>query len=89
LLSPIEGDPLQLPHRGVGPFAQGLPLLELAPGKSKPFYFPYEAGSFLSEPLVRIGVQDTYGRNAGRALRWTAGANERDDLAIDGRGGWW
>jgi hypothetical protein len=62
LLNPIEGNPMVLPHRGIGPFADGLPF-ELTPGKSKSFYFPYVADCFLDQPLVRVGVQDTYGRN--------------------------
>ncbi len=62
LLNSIVGDLTQLPHKGIGPFADGLPL-ELVPGKSKSFYFPYTDDTFLKTPIVRVGVQDTYGRN--------------------------
>jgi hypothetical protein len=62
MLNPIEGDPAQLPHTSRGPFT-GFPV-DLAPGKSKSFYFPYGRESFLQDSaLVRFGVQDTYGRN--------------------------
>jgi hypothetical protein len=63
LLNPIEGNPMALPHRAAGPFVDGLPLVELTPGKSKAFYFPYTAECFLTERIIRVGVQDTYGRN--------------------------
>jgi hypothetical protein len=63
MLNPIEGDATRLPHRSAGPFSDGLPLVELQPGKSRTFYFPYVEDCFLKEPIVRIGVQDTYGRN--------------------------
>ena len=63
LLNPIQGVPTNLPYEAAGPFVEGLPLLELEAGKSKSFYFPYQADCFLKEPIIRVGVQDTYGRN--------------------------
>lgn len=62
IINPIHGDPTIAPHESIGPFSAGLPVLELEPGKSKQFYFPYSRDCFLQEPLERIGVHDTYGR---------------------------
>ena len=77
MLNPIDGSPTSLPHREAGPFAGGLPLYDLAPGRSKTFYFPYAADCFLKDPIVRVGVQDTYGRNYWCRRKFVALARNR------------
>jgi len=63
ILNPIHGDPTSAVATSLGPFSAGLPV-KIDAGDSKSFYFPYNADCFLGEPLLRVGVNDTYYRNA-------------------------
>ena len=65
---------------GVGPFGGGLPG-KIEEGDFKGFNFPYQKDSFLSEPIVRIGINDTYRRNIWcrrKDIREVMRAYERD-----------
>lgn len=62
-ISPIHGNPLSPTPQGIGPFGGGLPA-KIDAADSKSFYFPYDRECLLKEPLVQIGVHDTYGRTA-------------------------
>jgi len=61
MLNPIHGDPLAAEPRGIGPYAGGLPM-KIDAADSKSFYFPYTKDCFLKDPLVAIGINDTYHR---------------------------
>ena len=63
ILNPIHNDPASDVPTSIGPFSAGLPL-KLDAGQVKSFYFPFTAEAFLHEPIARVGVTDTYGRNA-------------------------
>ena len=63
ILKPIHNDPASDVATSIGPFSSGLPL-KLDAGEVKSFYFPFTAETFLREPITRVGVTDTYGRNA-------------------------
>src|SRR5216683_199073 len=63
MLNPIHGDPSSDEPRSLGPFSGGLPL-KLEAGEVKSFYFPFSKDTFLSEQVVRVGVNDTYSRNS-------------------------
>jgi hypothetical protein len=62
LINPIHGDPTAETPISLGPFSGGLPE-KVEGGAFKGFSFPYEKDSFLTEPIVRIGINDTYQRN--------------------------
>ena len=62
MLNPIHDDPTSDMPTSIGPFSAGLPL-KLGAGDVKSFYFPYTENTFLKEPITRVGVTDTYGRN--------------------------
>jgi hypothetical protein len=61
VLNPIHGDPRAPNPRGIGPYAAGLPL-KIEAADSKSFYFPYTKDSFLKEPLLAVGINDSYHR---------------------------
>ena len=61
ILNPIHGDPTNDAPISVGPFSGGLPAT-INSGEVKSFYFPFTSDTFLKEPLIGIGVTDTYGR---------------------------
>ena len=61
-LNPIHGSPLDPEPRGIGPIAGGLPA-KIDAGEMQTFYFPYQRDCFLQEPVVRVGINDTYQRN--------------------------
>lgn len=63
MLNPIHNDPASDVPTSIGPFSAGLPL-KLDASDVKSFYFPFTAETFLREPITRVGVTDTYGRNA-------------------------
>jgi hypothetical protein len=60
LLAPMHS--LDRPDVIAGPFGGGLPK-EIETGKSFALYFPYGHGTWLQEPVVKLGVQDIYGRS--------------------------
>ena len=59
LVNPIHD--IYRPEIGVGPFAGGLPK-KLAVGESHSAYFPFDAGSFGRENLVRMSFFDNFNR---------------------------
>lgn len=62
ILNPIHNDPVSDVATSIGPFSAGLPL-KLDAGEVKSFYFPFTEDTFLGNPVTRVGVTDTYGRN--------------------------
>jgi len=62
ILSPIHGDVTSAVPLSIGPFSGGLPA-KIDAGEVKSFYFPYDKDCFLKEPIHRVGISDTYGRN--------------------------
>ena len=63
ILNPIHGDPTNPDPESIGPFSGGLPA-EIKPGHVKEFYFPFRRECFVREPLLYVGVHDTYGRSS-------------------------
>ncbi len=61
VINPIHGNPTLAPHTSQGPFSAGLPL-KIDSGDLKAFYFPYDKDCFLKDPIIRLGVSDTYNR---------------------------
>ncbi len=62
MLNPIHGDPTDRNPTSLGPFRAGLPV-KIDEADFKSFNFPYLKDSFLKEPIVRVGINDTYQRN--------------------------
>ncbi len=62
VLNPISNHPASGTPVSSGPFSGGLPI-KIDAGEVKAFYFPYEKDCILSNPIGRVGISDTYGRN--------------------------
>lgn len=60
MLNPLNH--LNRPDDPTGPFAGGLPK-KLSVGEEHTLYFPYAADVFVREPLVTVGVHDTFRRS--------------------------
>jgi hypothetical protein len=62
MINPIHGDPTDRNPTSLGPFSAGLPA-KIDEADFKSFNFPYDKDCWLKEPVVRVGISDTYQRN--------------------------
>jgi hypothetical protein len=82
ILNPIHGDPTAAKPISKGPFSAGLPL-KMDVAEVRLFHFPFTAETFLKDrDLLRVGVNDTFGRNVWCRRRDVRRAREKWENAF-------